>query len=87
MDDKGGHESTVKSKAKECSIKIEFTGPDTPQHNGKVERRIYNNKLKAKAMLFQAGFTETMHTKLWWLAVDYANDCSNVTATTRQDSL
>jgi hypothetical protein len=86
MDDAGGHETTVKEKAEERGIEVEFTGPDTPQHNGKVERRIYNNKLKAKAMLFQAGFTEKMRAKLWWLAVDYANDCSNVTATTRQDS-
>ena len=37
-------------------------------------------------MLFQAGFNEKMRQCLWWLAVDYANDCSNVTATTRQDS-
>ena len=37
LDDAGGHESTVEAEARKRGIDVEFTGPDTPQHNGPVE--------------------------------------------------
>ena len=46
-------------------VKLEFTGPDTPQYNGKIERRFATLYGRVRAILNEAKVPEEMRNKLW----------------------
>ena len=46
-----------------------MTPPNTPQHNGVVERSFQTDLNCRKVMLYQANFTTEIATKLWGMAV------------------
>ena len=66
----------------EWNVKFEFTAPNTPQQNGKVERKFPTLKGRVRAMLNWAGVTENMRVKLWSYAV-YNTTQHDVILTTR----
>ena len=48
-----------------------MTTPNTPQHNGVVERSFETDLNCIRAMLYQANFTAEMATELWGMALLY----------------
>ena len=83
MDDAG----ELKKLAKECEgseeeclrvIKFEHTARDTPQFNGKVERKIAVVTRRIKATLNAAKLTEDYRQVLWGEAVVFDTDVENI---------
>jgi hypothetical protein len=50
---------------KELNIKFEFTAPDTPQQNGKIERKFTTLWGKVRTMLNSAKLPWDLRNKLW----------------------
>ena len=70
------------SLQKECdklilNIQFEFTGPNTPQYNGKVERRFATLYGRVRAILNEAKLTENIRNKLWAEACNHATNLEN----------
>jgi hypothetical protein len=59
-------------------IQFEFTGRDTPQRNGKVERKIATMTRRMRATLNAAKLTKKYREKLWGEAVMFLEDVENV---------
>ena len=58
-------------------VQFEMTSPNTPQQNGKVERKFATLYSKVRAMLKQAGFNQQMKNSLWPDAAREATDIEN----------
>ena len=56
------------------NVKFEFTGPDTPQYNGKIERRFATLDGRVRAILNEAKVPEEMQNKLWAEACNHATN-------------
>ena len=58
-------------------IQFEFVAPNTPQHNGKVERKFATLYAKVRTMLLEAGFNEQLRNRLWIYAATTATEIEN----------
>ena len=59
-------------------LEFEFTAPDTPQQNGRVERKFATLYGRVRAMLNRAQVTPNMRSKLWAEAAKSAEDVENL---------
>jgi len=66
--------------AKGCSIKFEFSGPRTPQQNGKVERKFQTFYGRIRAVLNHAGFENGERSGIWAECARAITFLSNITA-------
>ncbi|KAI2500189.1 PIF1-like helicase [Fragilaria crotonensis] len=65
-DNAGEHISDLKKMCEgQYNIKMEYTAPHTPQHNGVVERMFARDANRALAMMLSAGWTKFLQGKLW----------------------
>ena len=64
------------------NVKFEFTAPNTPQQNGKAERKFATLKGRIRAMMNWAEFPEEMRQKMWAYAAHNATQ-HDVILTTR----
>ena len=55
---------SLKQYCKENDIVLEMTNPNTPQHNGVVEKSLETDLNCIRSMLYQINFMEDMATKL-----------------------
>jgi hypothetical protein len=94
------HKTTVKyircdnagengSLEKECAkqglgIQFEYTGPGTPQFNGRVERKFANQYSKVRAMLNGAKLPTVKRKGLWTEAARTATDLENILVLTNK---
>ncbi|CAJ1938811.1 unnamed protein product [Cylindrotheca closterium] len=62
----------MKSKNEGLGLTFEFTAPNTPQRNGRVERKFATAFGRVRAMMNTARMTETMRGNLWAEAADTA---------------
>ena len=51
MDNSGENVNDILNELKKLGIECELTPPNTPQHNGVVERRFYADHIKEMSML------------------------------------
>ena len=79
--DNAGEHEPLKQYCDEKGINLEMTAPNTPQHNGVVERSFETDLNCVRAMLYQANFTTEMATKLWGMAVLYLQYTRNMSST------
>ena len=79
--DNAGEHEQLKKYCEENNIILEMTAPNTPQHNGVVERSFETDLNCIRAMLYQASFTTEMATKLWGMALLYLQQTRNMTST------
>eukprot|EP00980_Cylindrotheca_fusiformis_P022688 scaffold9579_cov84-Cylindrotheca_fusiformis.AAC.1 len=65
--DNAGENKATQSlfKEKNVHLKFEYTAPNTPQHNGKVERKFATFYGRVHAMLNGAGLQGELRDKLW----------------------
>ena len=66
-------------------IKFEFTGRDTPQRNGKVERKIAGMTRRIKATLNSAKLDKKYRKVLWAECIMFLGDVENVLQSRRYD--
>ena len=66
------------------NITLEYTGSDTPQRNGKVERRFAYDGERATAALISAHLTPPTRAKMWAEFAKTQSDITNITSTRRQ---
>ena len=59
-------------------IRFEFTPRDSPQFNGKAERKIAVLTARVRSLLTAAGLTEALRQKLWAEAAKLATDLENL---------
>ena len=74
------------SLQKECEkemmdIKFEFTGPGSPQYNGRVERKLATLYGKVRTILNEAQLPSNIRQGLWAEACNYATDIENILVT------
>ena len=76
-----------KKLARECEeskekclrdVEFEFTGRDTPQRNGKVERKIAVMTRRIRSTLNSAKLSKAYRQKLWGECIMYLEDVENV---------
>ena len=63
------------------NIKFEFTGPGSPQYNGRVERKFATLYGKVRSLLNTAQLPEFLRKKLWAEACNFATDMENLLIT------
>ena len=68
-------------KSKGLGITFEYSGPRTPQRNGKVERKFQTLYGRIRAMLNGAGLQEEMRSGIWAECASTATFYSNILAT------
>ena len=66
-----GEHEPLKKFCEENGITLLMTAPNTPQHNGVVERSFEKDLNCIRAMLYQANFAAEMATKLWGISLLY----------------
>ena len=83
MDNAGENVNALKKMCEENEgIEIELTAPNTPQHNGVVERIFSTDRRRALAMLIAARLKPTTRNVPWAEAVHTAEKLGNVTTNT-----
>jgi len=65
-------------KKKGIHVEFEYTSPNTPQHNGKVERKFATLYGRIRAMLNAAGLDGNLRQKLWAEAANTATICDGI---------
>ena len=73
-------------KESEWNVMFQFTAPDTPQQNGKVERKFATLKGRIRVMLNWTGVDEEMRRKLWSYT-DYNATQHDMILTTRKNPI
>jgi hypothetical protein len=68
----------LKNHDKFKDIKFEFTPRDSPQYNGKAERKIGILTGRVRSLLTAAGLTEALRQRLWAEAAMFATDMENL---------
>jgi transposase InsO family protein len=58
-------------------IKFEYTAPNTPQQNGKIERKFATLYGKIRSILNAAGFPAFLHSRLWSYAAKSVTQLEN----------
>ena len=69
----------------DLNIKFEFTAPNTPQHNGKVERKFATLYGKVRSMLNSARLSTCLRHGLWAQCAKLATQLENIIVTTPND--
>ena len=59
------------------NVKFEFTGPDTPQYNGKIERRFATLYGQVRAILNEAKVPDEVRNNFWAEACNHATNIEN----------
>jgi hypothetical protein len=67
-------------QAQGYGMKFEFSGPRTPQRNGKVERKFQNFFGRTRAMLNSAGLKDHLRSGVWVECAMTATYLSNITS-------
>ena len=81
-DDAGENRSIkVDHRIKSFGVKFEFSGPRTPQRNGKVDRKFQNFYGRTRSMLNGAGLKDELRSKIWAECVMTTTYLSNIIAT------
>jgi transposase InsO family protein len=62
----------------DLKIQFEYTAPNTPQQNGKIERKFATLYGKTRAMMNQAEFTWTLRHRMWAFCAFYATHLENM---------
>jgi hypothetical protein len=77
--DNAGKNMTMKNdpETKSFGIKFEFSGPRTPQRNGKVERKFQTLYGRIRVMLNEAGLEGELRDKIWAECVMNVTHLSN----------
>lgn len=83
--DNAGEHNALISYCEKSNINLEMTTPNTPQHNGVVERSFATELNYIRAMLFQANFTPAMISSLWGMAVLYLERTKNMSSTSANE--
>jgi hypothetical protein len=65
-------------KKEELGINFEFTAPETPQHNGAVNRAFAILFGRARAMMNEAKFPESLRKDMWTECANTATDIDNL---------
>ena len=78
-DDAGENTKQLRKVCENRGIKMEFTAPHTPQHNGVVERGFVIVRQRALAMMLSAKLTDEYQGLLWAEAVHTATRLTNST--------
>src|SRR5210317_2162293 len=78
-DNAGENEKPLEDYCKKKGIILELTASNTPQLNGRVERRIAVNIQRANAQMYAAQFEQESREKYWAESVRAANFLENVT--------
>ena len=73
----------MKNLCERKGIMFEQTGRDTPQRNGKIERRFATDTQRATASLISANIETSERKKLWTEFVKTQSDISNIICTKR----
>ena len=60
------------------TVQFEFTAPDTPQQNGRVERKFATLDGRVRAMLNRAHLPKAIRHKLWAEGANSANEAENM---------
>ena len=83
--DNAGENYTAQSLCKEkgYKVKFEFTSPETPQQNGKVERKFATLWGRARAMMNSAGIDGSRRKKLWAECANHATFLENISLSAR----
>jgi hypothetical protein len=78
--DNAGENMTMKNdpEIKSFVIKLEFSGPRTPQRNGKVERKLQTLHGRIRAMLNEADLEGELRDKIWTECVMKITYLSNI---------
>ena len=78
--DGAGENKALKSKCFEekMGITFEFTAPDTPQHNGMIERSFATSYGRMRAMFHACGINGGLRYSLWAEAANYENYTRNL---------
>jgi hypothetical protein len=81
--DDAGENMTMKNdpEIKSFDINFEFSGPRTPQRNGKVERKFQTLYGRIRAMLNGANLEGELKDKIWEECVMNVTNLSNITST------
>ena len=80
-DDSGENKSLFQAcNDKGYGINFEFSGPRTPQRNGKVERKFQTFFGRIRAMLNSAGFTDQVRSGVWAECAMTVTFLSNITS-------
>ena len=79
LNNAGGNKAFEDASLREgLGIQFEYTSPNSPQYNGKVERKFATLQSKVRAMLNGAGLDEDMRGGLWSEAAKAATDFENL---------
>ena len=86
--DKAGENKTAQQELKRIapSIKFEYTAPDTPQQNGRVERKFATLYGRVRAMLNRGQLPNKIRHKLWAEAANMANHAENMSLKPTKES-
>ena len=71
-------------KEKGKKVKFEFTSPETPQQNGKVERKFATLWGRVRAMMNSAGVKDVRRKKLWAECANHATFLENISLKARE---
>ena len=72
-DNAGEHQEALKKYCLEIGIVLEYTAPNTPQQNGRVEKKIHILWQRAMTMMANANLTVESQSKFWAEAVACSN--------------
>jgi hypothetical protein len=80
LDNSGENRSLEVDVKKDLTLKIkfEFTAPNSPQQNGKIERKFATMWSKVQSMLNTASIPWSIRTKLWAQCAKYCTDLENI---------
>ena len=72
-DNAGEHQEPLQKVCTKQGVTLEYTAPNTPQHNGVVERRFVTDRDRAMAMMLAAKFTQKTQDMLRCEAISTAS--------------
>jgi len=88
LDDAGENVKLKERCEKEgLGVTFEFTSPNSPQYNGKVERKFATIYSRMRAMLKGGGFNEEEKYLLWCEAARHGTDLENMTVRGKESSV
>jgi Reverse transcriptase (RNA-dependent DNA polymerase)/gag-polypeptide of LTR copia-type len=79
--DNSGENNSLRDQTKDLDITYEFTAPNTPQQNGRVERKFAVLCDCVRSLINSAKLPEILRQKCWAEAANHATDILNGTCT------
>ena len=83
-DNAGEHQEKLQKICSQLGVQLEYVAPNTPQHNGVVERRFVTDRDRAMAMMTAANFTPQTQDKLRCEAISTASKLGDILVRERQ---